>query len=144
MISLTKKSSTIGTAMNVIVNGSADGVAIAAKMKEPTMIHGRYAAELLALDDAGQVEQHDEDRDLERDPEDEQGPGEELQVLVEVDEVGEALRVQADQDLQALRQGDVAQEDAEEEQRARRSATKIRDHLRSLGCSPGRMNAQIW
>ena len=35
--------------MNVIVNGSADGVAIAAKMNEPTMIHGRYAASCLPL-----------------------------------------------------------------------------------------------
>ena len=36
-----KNSSTIGTAINVMLNGSADGVATAAKMKVPMTIQGR-------------------------------------------------------------------------------------------------------
>ena len=47
MTSEMKNSRTIGTAMKVIVNGSADGVATAAKTKMPTMIHGRCAPRLL-------------------------------------------------------------------------------------------------
>ena len=41
MASEAKNSSTIGTAIRVIVKGSADGVATAAKMKVPMTIHGR-------------------------------------------------------------------------------------------------------
>ena len=127
MTSEMRKRMTIGTAMKVIVNGSADGVATAAKTKMPTMIHGRCAPRLLPGHDAREVEHHHEDGDLEGEPEDQQGAGEELEVLVEVDEVGDALGVEADEHLEALGQRDVAQQRRRRgtaaRRRARRSAT---------------------
>ncbi len=56
--------------------------------------------------------------DLEGDPEAEEGAHEERQVVVELHQVGEVRLGEPDQDLQALGQGDVAQDDAGDEQRA--------------------------
>ena len=80
----------IGMARISIVNGSVDGVAIAANTNVPITIHGRWAPRAAPLSDAGEVEQDHEDRDLEGDPEHQEGPDQERQVVAELDQVGQA------------------------------------------------------
>ena len=113
MTSETMKSTVIGSASISMENGSVDGVATAANTKVPTTIHGRWLPERLAGHDAGQVEQHHEQRDLEGDAEDQQHPGHEREVLAELDEVGEVGRREADQHLEPLGQHVVADGHAE-------------------------------
>ena len=63
--------------------------------------------------------------------------------LVKSTRLVSTLGHERDQDLQALRQDEVAEGDAADEQRPG-DAAKIREYLFSFGCRPGRMNAQIW
>ena len=92
MTSETTNSSVIGSASMSIENGSVDGVATAAKTKTPRMIQARCSPSDLPGHHAGEVQQDHEQRDLEGDAEDQQHPGEEREVLAELDEVRRARR----------------------------------------------------
>ncbi len=110
-------STSIGMARKSIVNGSVDGVATAAKTNVPITIHGRCAPSALPLRTPASVEQDHEDRDLEGDAEDQQRADQEREVVAELDQVGEVAGRQPDQDLEALGQGEVADQHTDQEQR---------------------------
>ena len=74
------------------MNGSVDGRGDRGEDEDADDDPRPVRPERLAGDDAGEVEQHDEDRDLEGDAEDQQRPGEEREVVAELDQVGQVRR----------------------------------------------------
>jgi hypothetical protein len=92
MTSEMKNNSVIGMARNSMLIGSVEGVATAANTNVPTTIQGRTSPSWRPLDHAGEIEQQDEHRDLERHAEDKQHAQDEVQIAAELDQVRDVGR----------------------------------------------------